>query len=88
MRRAGQRCLVLEQEVLNYQEARDHCHNMGLELITLDTEEDVEEVRRLVELQQRSGCGESQGWWVEDLTQSDGHHSLLRFVSVFTRRDD
>ena len=87
MKRAGERCLVLSQEILNYQEAREHCHNLGLELISLDTEEEVEEVRGLVELQQRSGCEEAQGWWVVDNSQPGGHHSLLRFVVVFTPRD-
>ena len=88
MKRAGERCLVLRQEILNYQEAREHCHNLGLELISLDTEEEVEEVRGLVELQQRSGCEEAQGWWVVDNSQSGGHHSLLRFVQFLHRERD
>ena len=85
MKRAGERCLVMGREILDYQAASEHCQQEGLELISVDTEEEVEEVRALVELQLGSGCGESQGWWVLDKTQSEGqHHSLLRLISVFT----
>ena len=53
MRRVGERCLLVRREVLNYQEARDHCRQEGLQLITVDRAEEGEEMRRLVEFQVR-----------------------------------
>ena len=75
--------MVMREEILNYQEAREDCHQLGLELITTHTEEEGEEGRGLVELQQRASCQEAQGWWVVDSSQSGGDHSLLRCVSFY-----
>ena len=79
MRRSGERCLLMTREVMDYQAARDHCQEQGLDLVTVDTEEEVEEVRRLVEYQQRSDCQTREGWWV--VNNSPGDHSLWRSVS-------
>ena len=79
MRRSGERCLLMAQEVMDYQEARDHCQEQGLDLVTVNTEEEVEEVRRLVEYQERSDCETIEGWWVVNNSPAD--HSLWRSVS-------
>ena len=73
LRRSGGRCLLMAQELMTSQSARDYCHQQGLELLTVKSRAELEDVRRLVDYQARSHCEDSEGWWVLDISTAAGH---------------
>ena len=59
------RCLLFANKLHSYEDARQYCHTQGLQLLNLQTEEEVSGVVKLIRKYQRPTCQHIKHLWLD-----------------------